>query len=318
MDWGRPKVYAVRHKDEGTRAASRSGGIFTAVSDWVLSNNGVVYGCVLTRDFSAVHIRADGADGRNRMRGSKYIQSRLGDIFGSVKTDLLEKRTVMFTGTSCQIAGLKGFLGRNYDNLICVDIICHGVPSIRVWRAYLEWQEARYGALVNDVDFRNKRDFGWREHIETLTFDNGKKVSGMIFKELFYGHMILRPSCYVCPFKSITHPGDITIGDYWGIEKAAPEFDDNNGVSLVLINNGVGEYVFDAIKSEINWKETRMEDSMQMPLRKPFPKPAGRERFWEDFSNKGFGYIARKYGGNGIITKLRRRLGKVKRKLGKR
>lgn len=318
MDWGQPKVYAVRHKDEETRAASRSGGIFTAVSDWVLSNGGVVYGCVLTEDFSAVHIRADSADGRNSMRGSKYIQSRLGDIFGSVKTDLLEKRTVLFTGTSCQIAGLKGFLGRNYDNLICVDIICHGVPSIRVWRAYLEWQEARHGALVNGVDFRNKRDFGWHEHIETLTFDNGKKVSGIIFKELFYGHMILRPSCYVCPFKSIRHPGDITIGDYWGIEKAAPEFDDNNGVSLVLINNGVGEYVFNAIKSEIKWRETRMEDSMQMPLREPFPKPVGRERFWDDFSNKGFGYIARKYGGNGIITKLRRRLGKIKRTLGKR
>lgn len=318
MDWGQPKVYAVRHKDEETRAASRSGGIFTAVSDWVLSNGGVVYGCVLTEDFSAVHIRADSADDRNSMRGSKYIQSRLGDIFGSVKTDLLEKRTVLFTGTSCQIAGLKGFLGRNYDNLICVDIICHGVPSIRVWRAYLEWQEARSGALVNCVDFRNKRDFGWHEHIETLTFDNGKKVSGIIFKELFYGHMILRPSCYVCPFKSTTHPGDITIGDYWGIEKAAPEFDDNNGVSLVLINNGVGEYVFNAIKSEVNWKETRMEDSMQMPLREPFPKPVGRERFWDDFSNKGFGYIARKYGGNGIITKLRRRLGKIKRTLGKR
>lgn len=315
MDWEQPKVYAVRHKNEEVRAASRSGGIFTAISDWVFGNKGVVYGCVLTGDFSAVHIRADCADGRNKMRGSKYIQSRLGNTFNSVKADLLEKRTVLFTGTSCQIAGLKGFLGRNYDNLICVDIVCHGVPSIRVWRSYLDWQGAHNGALVKDADFRNKKDFGWHEHMETLTLNNGKKINSAIFKELFYGHMILRPSCYVCPYKSTVHPGDITIGDYWGIEKAAPGFDDNRGVSLVLINNSVGENVFDAVKSEVDWKATRMEDSMQTPLREPFPRPAGRDLFWNDFSQKNFGYIVKKYGGNGTMTRLRRRLGKIKRRL---
>lgn len=318
MNWEKPKVYAVRHKNEETRAASRSGGIFTAVSDWVIRNNGVIYGCVLTENFSATHIRADCADDRNKMRGSKYIQSRLGNTFSRVKADLLEGRTVLFTGTSCQIAGLKGFLGRNYDNLICMDIICHGVPSIKVWRAYLEWQEARCGALVNNVDFRNKKDFGWHEHIETLTFNNGKRINSTIFKELFYGHMILRPSCYVCPFKSIMHPGDITIGDYWGIEKAAPEFDDNRGVSLVLINNRTGEGVFNAVKNDVEWKATHIEDSMQIPLREPFPRPDGRNLFWQEFSNRSFGYITGKYGGNGTVTKLRHKIGKIKRRLVKK
>lgn len=318
MDWRQPKIYAVRHKNERARAASQSGGIFTAISDWVLGNNGVVYGCVLTENFSAAHIRADCTDERNRMRGSKYIQSSLGNTFKNIKDDLIDKRTVLFTGTSCQVAGLKRFLKDDYDNLICMDIICHGVPSPRVWSAYLRWQEGRCGASVNGVDFRNKKDFGWHGHIETLVFGNGKKVSSEIFKNIFYGHMVLRPSCYVCPFKSTIHPGDITIGDYWGIEKAAPEFDDNKGVSLVLINNNVGEYVFNAIKSEINWKETRLEDSMQTPLQEPFPRPAGREMFWDDFSNRSFGYITRKYGGNGTIIRLRRGLGKIKRKLRKR
>lgn len=252
------------------------------------------------------------------MRGSKYIPSRLGNIFHNVQADLLDGRIILFTGTSCQIAGLKGFLKKDYDNLICMDIICHGVPSPKVWFAYLEWQEKRHGSKVNDVDFRNKQDFGWREHIETFSFDSGKKVSAEIFKNLFYGHMILRPSCYVCPYKAIVHPGDITIGDYWGIEKAAPEFDDNKGVSIVLINTNTGEYIFNAVKNKVKWKATCIEDSMQMPLKEPFPKPIGREQFWNEYYVKNFGYIVRKYGGIGIINKLKFRFGKIKRKLVKK
>ena len=125
MNWKQPKVYAVKHKDEATRVASRSGGIFTALSDQVLSNGGVVYGCVLTDKFDAVHIRADNEKDRNRMRGSKYIQSKLGDTFKSVKADLDAQNSVLFSGTSCQVAGLKKYLGKEYDNLFCVDIVCH-------------------------------------------------------------------------------------------------------------------------------------------------------------------------------------------------
>ena len=142
MNWKQPKVYAVKHKDEATRAASRSGGIFTALSDQVLSNGGVIYGCILTDDFNAVHIRADSTEERNRMRGSKYIQSRLGNTFKNVKVDLDAQRSVLFSGTSCQVAGLEKYLGKEYDNLFCVDIVCHGVPSKKVWDAYLHWHKA--------------------------------------------------------------------------------------------------------------------------------------------------------------------------------
>lgn len=315
MDWDRPKVYAVKHKNEETRAASQSGAVFTAISDWALENNGTIYGCVLDKDFKAGHVRTDIADGRNRMRGSKYVASSLGDVFGSVKADLSEGRKVLFTGTSCQIAGLKGFLQKDFGNLVCVDIVCHGVPSPRVWHAYLDWQMKRNGAEVRAVDFRNKRDFGWHGHIETLTFDNGKRVDSEVYRNLFYGHMALRPSCYECPYKSVLHPGDITIGDYWGIEKAAPEMDDNKGVSLVLINSQLGESVFEAVKNETVWKETRLEDSMQPPLTAPFQRPAGRERFWIEFDIKDFGYIARKYGGNSVTNQLKRILVKIKGKL---
>lgn len=315
MNWKQPKIYAVQHKDETIRAASRSGGIFTALSDWVLENNGVIYGCVLDNNFNAVHIRATNIEERNRMRGSKYIQSRLGNTFIDVKKDLVEGYIVLFSGTSCQIAGLQKYLGKNYKNLFCVDLVCHGVPSPKVWNFYLKWQEKRFKSKVYAVDFRNKKDYGWRDHVETLIFEDGKIENCRIFTTLFFNHCILRPCCYECPYKSLIHPGDITIADYWGIEKAAPEFDDNKGVSLVLINNEFGEKIFDAVKEKLKWKQTRIEDSMQPSLEKPVLRPDGREKFWEDFSRKKFGYIVREYGEFGVKYNIVKMVKKIKRKM---
>lgn len=315
MNWKQPKVYAVKHKSETVRAASRSGGIFTAVSDWVLAENGVVYGCVLDESFCAVHVRAEGIEDRDRMRGSKYIQSKLGDTYKNIRKDLMDGRLVLFTGTSCQVAGLRQYLGIEYANLYCVDIVCHGVPSPKVWNEYMSWQEKKNKSKVKNVDFRNKKDYGWRAHKETLTFENGKNLSSNVFTSLFYGHSILRPSCYECPYKSVMHPGDITIADYWGIEKAAPEFDDNKGVSLVLLNNETGAKVFESVKGYIKWIETRLEDSMQPPLKAPFPEPDNRNVFWRDFSSKNFDYVAKKYAGAGSMNKMKGILGIIKRKL---
>lgn len=315
MNWEKPKVYAVKHIDENIRAASRSGGIFTALSDLILADGGIVYGCALTEDFTAVHIRAENAAERNRMRGSKYIQSKLGDTFKNVQKDLEAGKSVLFSGTSCQVAGLKQFLGKEYSNLFCVDIVCHGVPSTAVWKNYLHWQEQKNHGKAAKVDFRNKRDFGWRDHVETIGFDNGKSTNSRVFRNLFYGHMILRPSCYECPYKSVMHPGDITIADYWGIEKAAPEFDDNKGVSLVLVNNEVGENALERVKGILVWKQTELKDSMQPPLKAPFPRPENREQFWNDFKNKPFEYVATKYGDYGMKNDIKTLFRKIKRQI---
>lgn len=170
---------------------------------------------------------------------------------------------------------------------------------------------------VTGVDFRNKNDFGWHAHVETLYFENGKSTSSQIFKSLFYGHTVLRPSCYECPYKSVMHPGDITIADYWGIEKAAPEFDDNKGVSLVLINNEASEKILEKVKEQLIWKQTKLEDSLQPPLKAPFPKPENRKQFWNDFKNKSFGYIAKKYGDIGLKNNTKAFLRKIRRKIKK-
>lgn len=293
MNWTEPEVYAARHKDAEIRAASRSGGIFTALSDEIFNEKGVVYGCILTEDFQAVHVRSEDTQTRNLMRGSKYIQSKLGDTYKNIKTDLITGRKVLFSGTSCQAAGLKEFLGKEYSNLYCMDIVCHGVPSTVVWKKYLLWQEEKKSGKIIFVNFRNKKHFGWREHIETLTMETGIRIHSKVFRNLFYGHYILRPSCYECPYKSIMHPGDITAADYWGIENVAPKLDDNKGVSLVLVNNEKGKNLFEKVKKNLLWLPARIEDSMQIPLIRPFEAPPEREQFWLDFYSMSFDKIAK-------------------------
>ena len=314
MTWNAPKTYAVKHIDEQVIAESRSGGIFTAISDYVLKQGGVVYGCILTEDHLAVHARAEVEQERNLMRGSKYIQSNLGETYKLVKNDLQVGKMVLFSGTSCQVAGLRAFLGHTYENLICIDILCHGVPSPKVWKKYLQWQEKRRKGKVVKISFRNKNMFGWRDHTETIYFDNGKVIHSKTFKNLFLGNHILRPSCYECPYKMVTHPGDITIADYWGIEKAAPELDDNKGVSLVLINNDFGEEVFASVEPYIISRVTKLEDSIQPALKSPSRRPGNREKFWHDFSTKDFTYIARKYGDTGTVNDIKHFLKKVKKR----
>lgn len=305
-----PLVYAVKHKKLDVRLNSRSGGIFTSISDLYINDGGVVYGCVLDDKMNAVHVRATNKFERDRMRGSKYIQSNIGDVFKNVKHDLDSGKKVLFTGTSCQVAGLLNYIGNSNADLFCVDVVCHGVPSPKVFHKYIEWQETKAGSKCVEIDFRNKKDFGWNTHIETLRFSNGTIVHSEIFKNLFYAHHCLRPSCYYCAYKSIIHPGDITIADYWGIDKAAPGFNDNNGVSLVLVNSITGQKLFNSL-TDIEIKECNIEDSIQPALERPFPEPMNRNIFWRDFNSKNFGYVAAKYGNDDVIHKVKYRIKKI-------
>lgn len=308
MNWAEPKCFAVKHKKVDVLAESQSGGIFTALSDVVLQENGVIYGCALTSDLRAIHIRAESTEERNKMRGSKYVQSSLGNVFKDVKQDLLAGRKVLFSGTSCQIAGLKSFLMKEWPNLLCVDILCHGVPSPKVWAAYCQWQEKKAEKKAVSANFRNKKAFGWRALKQTLFFEDGSEVHSDIFSRLFFDHNILRPCCYACPYKSIMHPGDITIADYWGIEKAAPEFDDEKGTSLVLVNNEHGQDYFEKVKDVLIWKATDLSLSLQPPLVKPYKRPADRNRFWKDFETKSFDKVIYRYCGGGLVSKIKRKV----------
>lgn len=299
MDY--PIVYAVKHKNFEMRMASRSGGIFGAVSDAVLAGGGIVYGCAMDGVAKASHIRAESKEERDRMHGSKYIQSDMADSFRQVQNDLKAGRKVLFSGTSCQVAGLKAFLGADYgEQLFCLDILCLGVPSPLVWEKYLRWQEELHGGKCVAAEFRNKKDFGWEDHVETLVFEKPdgtqETVHSKVFRDLFCSHRIIRESCYHCPYKDITHPGDMTVGDFWRVEKAVPGFDDNCGVSLVLINTKPAADLFDAIKDNLEVSPCEIGQCMQTPLKRPFRRPEGRDEFWRDFKEQPFDYIAKTYG----------------------
>lgn len=289
---------AAKHKDFQVRLTSRSGGVFTAISDVILSHDGVVYGCVMTDASHAIHVRAEDFEERDRMRGSKYIQSDLGNIFSFVRKDLEDGRQVLFTGTGCQVSGLKQFLGKYYPNLVCVDIVCHGVPSRKVWSKLLRCLAEKEKKEIVAVDFRNKKDFGWADHVETITLRDQKReyrIHMRVFKTLFYEHYILRPSCHSCPNKSLERSGDLTLADFWGIDKAVPEFNDNQGVSFVLVNTLSGKELLSDAANMLEIKEVAVQQGMQTSLKKPFQAPSTRKAFWIAFHEKKFSFVIKHY-----------------------
>lgn len=289
------QAYAVKHKNEAVRAASRSGGVFTALTDAVLDAGGVIYGCALDEHFEAEHCRAATREERDAFRGSKYVQSRMGDTYLQVKADLENGTPVLFSGTPCQVDGLLSFLQAAHvdrTQLITLDILCHGVPSPRVWRDYLQY--ASNGRTVKSVDFRDKARFGWRASMETLVVD-GEAVSSKQYNTLFYGHNTLRESCFACPYKTTRRVSDITIGDYWGIEKLDRAFDDDKGVSLVLLNTPHGEALWEQCKGDSLVEEFPLALSLQPVLRGNFPRPVSRNAFWADYARLPFAQVLQKY-----------------------
>ncbi len=292
------KCFLATNKDALVRRSSRSGGVFTPISDLVLQKGGVVYGCKMEKVDKAVHFRATTAEERNQFRGSKYIQSEMGDCYRKVKEDLKEGLPVLFSGTPCQIAGLNAYLEKDdTHNLLTMDIVCHGVPSPIVWHKYLEWMSKQHNGVVEAVDFRDKR-YGWKAHFESVKI-HGRWYTTSVFRILFYKHLILRPACYRCPYANLNRQGDITIGDAWGIEKANPSWNDDKGASLVIINSEKGKQAFEAVQSLLCVQSVDIEDYMQPNLKGPSERNNDRDAFWHEFSEKGFEHILSKYAKQG-------------------
>lgn len=310
-------AFAVKHKNENTRSESRSGGIFTALSDVVLKNDGVIYGCILNDNFEAIHYRADTKEIRDLMRGSKYVQSSMSGIANKVIEDLKNDKIVMYTGTGCQVQGIRQVVPTNLQkNLLLVDIVCHGVPSPKIWREYLQYMSKKFKGKITGVDFRNKIEHGWKDHVETIEV-NRVKHDSKVYTNLFYNHVIIRPSCFRCPYKNLNRPGDITIADFWGIDEAVSGFNDNKGVSLVLINDEIGKKYFEKSKNDIIFKSVELEKTLQPPLKGNFIEPSNRKKFWHIYYTKGFEKAIELYGvikKASIKDKIRRKVKNITRK----
>lgn len=303
------KAYILKHNDFRTRISSRSGGAFTAISDLILDKGGVIYGVILTDNVYAHHVRVETVEGRNSMRGSKYIQSSIGDCYKKALEDLKNEKWVLFSGTPCQIAGLKMFLGREYEKLITVDIACYGVPSPKIWRDYISYLENTYKKKVINANFRNKYKFGWAAAKETITFDDNSKKDLGIFTNFFYSNKVLRPSCYQCPFKELSRISDFSIGDAWGIDKANPEFNDDNGVSIVLVNTEKAMELFGSIENVMT-KLVSITDYMQPPFQYSHKSPDNRDKFWKYYYNHSFGDVVKKYRHEVRMLKIKRMIKK--------
>lgn len=258
-------VYAAVNPDEEIRQQSSSGGLFTLLAKTVIEENGVVFGARFDEHWDVIHDYTETDEGLAAFRGSKYVQSRIGNTYSQAERLLKAGRKVMFTGTPCQVKGLKQYLRKEYGNLLTVDFVCHGVPSPKVWQKYLDEEVARQceknsvsshpipslserDALVKGISFRSKA-LGWKKFSFVLTLSKataaGEKntvSSSSIFydnayMQAFLANLSLRPSCYSCPAKAGKSGSDITIGDFWGIEKVAPSLDDDYGCSLLVVNN---------------------------------------------------------------------------------
>ncbi len=310
LNLSHPDIYAVRHRNAEEVATSRSGAMFIALSDYVLANRGIVYGAAFADHFRVVHKRASDVSGRNEFKGSKYVQSDLHGIFGQVAADLREGRTVLFSGTPCQTAGLRSFLRNrriSMELLYLCDVVCHGVPAPYIWRDYIAYLEQKAGQKIVKADFRDKSRLGWGAHKESFCYADGTYQIGDIYTHIFYKHIILRSSCGKCPYTNFTRPSDITIGDFWGSERLDSELNkDDKGLSLVLVNTQKGREWLDLVETEINRFPAVREQCLQPNLQHPSQLHPHTERFTQEYREKGFLYVMKKYGNIGWRYRMER------------
>lgn len=272
-------TYAAVNPDESVRMQSSSGGVFTALAEKTIDEGGVVFGVGFDQHWTARHLYAETRDQLAALRGSKYVQSEVGDSYRQAEAFLKSGRKVLFSGTPCQIAGLRRYLQREYDHLLTVDFVCHGTPSPGVFRLYLKETiesiarqgdkkysfassriphiptadvvAAKVGFAISDIRFRDKRE-GWKKYSFALSLSKARaageqntvSLSSIYtdnpFMQVFLADYSLRPSCYACPAKSLKSGSDLTLGDFWGIEHIAPSLDDDRGVSLLMVNTDKG------------------------------------------------------------------------------
>lgn len=303
--------YGIKASDD-IRKVSSSGGIYTVLSDFFLNNGGVCVGVKYDNKLNSVFCIATTKTERNEFRGSKYSQGELKDIFILIKKYLCEKTPVLFVGTPCQVNALKLFLknGSIDDNILyTIDLVCHGVASPLVWKQYIKHIQDKYESNIIEFTFRNKLK-GWRGYHVFVKLENNNVLTEndcvQSFAKLYSKNLMLRPSCYNCKYSSLERTGDISIGDFWGIEKIDSSFSDNIGISLVLVNTEKGEKLFNQNYDKITLKKYDVDVINQPNLYEPSKKSVHYNSFWKAFYKYGYKCVARKYGGYGKLQILYR------------
>ncbi|MBW7571983.1 Coenzyme F420 hydrogenase/dehydrogenase, beta subunit C-terminal domain [Caproiciproducens faecalis] len=316
-----PQAYAAYNIDENNRMQSSSGGIFTLLAENIIARGGVVFGAGFDNEFQVVHSCAETRSEIKAFRGSKYVQSKIGETYKQVRIFLDVGRLVLFSGTPCQISGLKSYMGKEYDNLFCQDIICHGVPSPKVWKNYVAYREGCSGTPVGRISFREKNE-SWKRYSVSFLFNDDTEYRETFDKDLmmqgFLKNIYLRPSCYHCCFKGVNRQSDITLADFWGIENVLPELFDDKGTSLIFLNSQKGQDLFQQIDEKMIFCHVDIKKAVSYnPSAFQSSRPSTkRDAFFKDLDKLPFEALMKKYCVDSYYTKARhtihRFLSKVK------
>lgn len=289
-------VWAYRVTDKNVLSKSTSGGAFTALSDAVLSQGGIVAACIMGDDFTACHILTTDKTVRDSMRRSKYVQSNTEGIFRQVKEELKKGKTVLFVGTPCQTAQMAVYAGEHRDRLIACDFLCHGVPNNDFFKAHIAFLEKAYGKKATGYFFRGKR-YGWNHMLEEVVLESNKLRGDkrvQAYSRFFYSGVSLRPSCHNCRYRTTARSSDITIGDFWGIDKILPNTD-NRGYSMIAANTEKGKELIGSLSGSGVLIEIDKEKVLGR-IGEPISKcKIDKDKFWELYQKDGYRGVVNKY-----------------------
>ncbi len=290
------KAFAAQYKNTEALEKSSSGGVFSALSDYLLENGGYVSGCVFNEGFTAVHTVTNEKEAVRKMRGSKYVQSDTLDAYTQIKSLLENGERVLFTGTPCQVHGLKCFLRKEFDNLFTVDLICHGVPSPKLLSDYLEAVRLKHGDIT-ELTFRNKKRNGWGAQGSIGYGNKVKTISAFnnSYYNLYLQNCVSRKSCYECKYSSLSRVGDITAGDFWGVEDVLSVPNAEKGVSAVLVNTEKGLTLLNSVRDRITLIETDVSSVAKHNgnLKEPCKMPEKRGSIYERIAESGYEKVAK-------------------------
>ena len=316
------ETYASINRNNRIREESSSGGMFSLFAEDCIRKGGVVFGAKINEDFSICHSYTETIEGLSVFRGSKYVQSSIEDSFKECKKFLEDGRFVLFSASPCQISALKSFLKKDYQNLLTIDFVCHGVPNKKLLSSYIKYQEIQAGSEIRRLAFRQKTN-GWKQFSVELDFANGITYCQPQTKDIwmltFNKNIMLRKSCYTCPYKTKARISDVTLADLWGIGRVAPELDDDKGTSLMLIQSEKARSIFEKLKQEAIYKKIDFDAIEDCNSFHQTELHLNRDNFIEICLKKGFNVAYEKYvaekGPILIYRFVRRILGKIKRKL---
>lgn len=319
------QVFAAKNKNEEQRLRSSSGGMFILLAQYIIKQGGVVFGARFDQKWEVEHCYAETIEELEPLMRSKYVQSNIGNTYKEAEQFLKQGRSVMFVGTSCQIAGLKRFLRKEYNNLLAIDFICHGVPSPGIWRKYLE--EIKFSLseaagknsvlsfslkpmpVITGINFREKQNggYGWKKfgfEVRIKLPSEGDKNTVLksdifyenIFMRGFLSNLYLRPSCYKCTAKNGASGSDLTISDFWGIQNYHPEFDDDKGTSLIFVHTNKGKNFIERLKTKIDVLESNMSEAIESnpSYYKSVSIPEKYSIFWKKYLKTKSVHIAMK------------------------